>query len=263
MPDTVHPIPDQFGAKIGPAELQALREQVKRDPRAFWLEQAKRLDWVKFPAKAGDWSFDEADFHIDWYADGQLNLSVNCLDRHLERNGDRTAIIFEADEPGEGHTVTYRQLYEETCRFANLLKSRGVRRGDRVMIYLPMIPEAAAAMLACARIGAIHSVVFGGFSPESLHGRIVDCDACCVITADEGVRGGKRIPLKANVDAALQGRDVSTVIVVTRTGAAVPMKDGRDILYPDVRDQLGTDCDPEPMNAEDPLFILYTSVSTG
>ena len=173
------------------------------------------------------------------------------------------AIIFEADEPGQGHNWTYRQLYEETCRFANLLKQRGINRGDRVMIYMPMIPEAAAAMLACARIGAIHSVVFGGFSPESLHGRIVDCDASCVITADEGVRGGKTIPLKRNVDTALEHRDVATVIVVTRTGADVPMKPGRDIRYSEARDGLATDCEPAIMNAEDPLFILYTSGSTG
>ena len=206
---------------------------------------------------------DEDDFHIEWYADGKLNLSVNCLDRHLEKHGDRTAIIFEADEPGEGRSLTYRELYEETCRFANLLKQRGIRRGHRVMIYMPMIPEAAAAMLACARIGAIHSVIFGGFSPESVAGRIADCDACAVITADEGVRGGKVIPLKRNVDAALEHRDVEHVIVVTRTGADVPMKEGRDVSYSAVRDTLPTECEPEVMNAEDPLFILYTSGSTG
>jgi acetyl-CoA synthetase len=263
MPDTVHPVPENFHAKIGPAELQAMRDHVARDPDGFWLEQAKRLQWSRFPTEAGNWSFDEKDFHIRWYADGELNLSVSCLDRHLETNGDRTALIFEADEPGEGHTLTYRELYEETCRFANLLKSRGIGRGDRVMIYMPMIPEAAAAMLACARIGAIHSVIFGGFSPESVAGRIADCDAACVITADEGVRGGKKIPLKANVDTALDQRDVPTVIVVTRTGAGVPMKAGRDIRYSDVRDGLSTDCEPEVMNAEDPLFILYTSGSTG
>jgi len=263
MPDTVHPVPENFPAKIGPDELQAMRDHVARDPNGFWLEQAKRLQWSKFPTEAGEWSFDEEDFHIRWYADGELNLSVSCLDRHLDKSADRTALIFEADEPGEGHRLTYRQLYEETCRFANLLKSRGIGRGDRVMIYMPMIPEAAAAMLACARIGAIHSVIFGGFSPESVAGRIADCDAACVITADEGVRGGKRIPLKANVDTALEQRDVPTVIVVTRTGAGVPMKAGRDIRYSDVRDGLATDCEPEVMKAEDPLFILYTSGSTG
>ena len=263
MSEVVHPVPEGFNARIGAEELLDLRERAERDPDGFWLDQARRLDWFKFPTQAGDWSFDEDDFHIQWYADGELNLSVNCLDRHLEKDGDRTALIFEADEPGQGRGWTYRELFEETCRFANLLKSRGIGRGHRVMIYMPMIPEAAAAMLACTRIGAIHSVVFGGFSPESLHGRIVDCDACCVITADEGVRGGKPIPLKRNVDKALLERDVETVIVVSRTGADVPMKEGRDIAYSTVRDGLSTQCEPERMKAEDPLFILYTSGSTG
>jgi acetyl-CoA synthetase len=263
MAETVHPVPSDFNARIGPTELAELHDLADSNPDRFWLDRARQLTWNKFPTKAGDWSFNEDDFHINWYADGELNLSVNCLDRHLAEHGDRTALVFEADEPGHGHSLTYRQLYEETCRLANLLKERGVGWGDRVMIYMPMIPEAAAAMLACARIGAIHSVVFGGFSPESLHGRIVDCDACAVITADEGVRGGKKIPLKRNVDTALEQRDVPTVIVVTRTGADVPMKDGRDVRYSDVRDRLSTKCNPEIMNAEDPLFILYTSGSTG
>ena len=259
----VYPVPEGFDARIGPDKLAALHRQADSDPGPFWLEQAKRLTWSKFATEAGDWSYDEDKFHIRWFADGELNLSVNCLDRHLAEHGADVALIFEADEPGEGREVTYRELYEETCRFANLLKQRGIKRGDRVMIYMPMIPEAAAAMLACARIGAIHSVVFGGFSPESLHGRIVDCHACAVITADEGIRGGKHIPLKRNVDAALEQRDVPTVIVVRRTGAAVPMKPGRDVAYSDIRDSLATDCEPEIMNAEDPLFILYTSGSTG
>jgi acetyl-CoA synthetase len=263
MAEAVYPVPEDFDARIGPAELAELCRFAESDPDAFWLEQARRLTWSEFPARAGDWSFDREDFHVAWYADGKLNLSVNCLDRHLADHGQRTALIFEADEPGEGRTITYRELYEETCRFANLLKERGIGRGDRVMIYMPMIPEAAAAMLACARIGAIHSVVFGGFSPESLAGRIADCGASAVITADEGVRGGKRIPLKRNVDIALAEGDVATVIVVTRTGADVPMKEGRDVRYADVRDGLATDCEPEAMNAEDPLFILYTSGSTG
>ena len=236
---------------------------LKSDPQRHWLDQARRLDWYREPTEAGDWSYHKEDFHIRWFADGKLNLSVNCLDRHLAEHGDRTAIIFEADEPGAGRTITYRELYDETCRFANLLKERGIERGDRVMIYMPMIPEAAAAMLACARIGAVHSVIFGGFSPESVAGRIADCDACAVITADEGVRGGKVIPLKRNVDAALEHRDVATVIVVRRTGADVPMKDGRDVDYSAVRESLGTTCEPEVMDAEDPLFILYTSGSTG
>jgi len=263
MSEAVHPVPEGFGARMGPDELAELRDFAERDPHGFWLEQAQRLDWVKFPDESGDWAFDEENFHIRWYGDGSLNLCVNCLDRHLDKDAERIAILFEADEPGEGRAITYRELYEETCRFANLLKSRGVGRGERVMIYMPMIPEAAAAMLACARIGAIHSVVFGGFSPDSLAGRIADCDASCVITADEGVRGGKIIPLKSNVDEALLQRDVATVIVVTRTGARVPMKEGRDVSWSEVRDGLATTCEPEVMYAEDPLFILYTSGSTG
>jgi acetyl-CoA synthetase len=259
----VYPVPEGFDARIGPQELADLSQLAENDPDRFWLDQARRLTWDKFPTKAGDWSYDKADFHIRWYEDGQLNLSVNCLDRHLDEHGDRTALIFEPDEPGQGHAWTYRELYEETCRFANLLKQRGIGRGDRVMIYMPMIPEAAAAMLACARIGAVHSVVFGGFSPDSLAGRIADCGAVAVITADEGRRGGKHIPLKRNVDAALEEADVPTVIVVTRTGADVPIKDGRDVRYAEVRDSLATECEPEIMNAEDPLFILYTSGSTG
>jgi len=263
MSETVHPVPEDFNGRFGPAEVEALYALADSDPERFWMEQAKRLDWQQFPQLTGDWSFDERDFHVRWYADGKLNLSVNCLDRHLEMHADRTAIIFEADEPGEGRSLTYRELYEETCRFANLLKARGIKRGDRVMIYMPMIPEAAAAMLACARIGVIHSVIFGGFSPESVAGRVADCDACAVITADEGVRGGKVIPLKHNVDQALEHRDVATVIVVTRTGADVPMKEGRDVRYSALRETLSTTCEPEVMDAEDPLFILYTSGSTG
>ncbi|HVL29293.1 MAG TPA: AMP-binding protein, partial [Sphingomicrobium sp.] len=177
----VHPVPDTYQARYGPAELAALHERFEQDPDGFWLDLARRLDWHRFPTQAGDWSFDQADFRIRWYADGQLNLSVNCLDRQLSARGDKTALIFEADQPGEGRALTYRQLYEETCRFANLLKSYDVGRGDRVMIYMPMIPEAAAAMLACARIGAVHSVVFAGFSAESLRDRIVDADCRVVL----------------------------------------------------------------------------------
>jgi acetyl-CoA synthetase len=263
MADAVYPVPEGFDARIGPDELAGIHALANSDPDRFWLDQARRLTWSNFPTEAGDWSFDEANFGIRWYADGELNLSVNCLDRHLPEHANRVALIFEADEPGEGREITYRELYEETCRFANLLKQRGIKRGDRVMIYMPMIPEAAAAMLACARIGAVHSVVFGGFSPESLAGRVADCGASAVITADEGVRGGKKIPLKRNVDTALEEGDVETVIVVTRTGGDVPMKHGRDIPYSAVRDSLPADCEPEVMNAEDPLFILYTSGSTG
>ena len=263
MSQAVVAVPEGFDARIGPAELAALHAAHAADPDAFWLALAKRIDWIDEPTAAGDWSFDEADFRINWFADGKLNLSANCLDRHLADKGNKIALVFEADEPGEGRPLTYRELYEETCRLANALKSRGVKRGDRVMIYLPMIPEAAAAMLACARIGAVHSVVFGGFSPESLAGRIADCGAVAVITADEGRRGGKSIPLKANVDTALQSSPVDTVIVIIRTGAAVPMDEGRDLDWSALRETFAPDCPPEPMNAEDPLFILYTSGSTG
>jgi acetyl-CoA synthetase len=256
-------IPKTYQAKYGATDIEALYAQAENDPDGFWLGLAGRLDWYRFPTEAGDWCFEKDNFHIRWYGDGQLNLSVNCLDRQLASRGDKTALIFEADEPGEGRALTYQQIYEETCRFANLLKSYGIGRGDRVMIYMPMIPEAAAAMLACARIGAVHSVCFGGFSPESLAGRIKDCGAKAVVTADEGVRGGKTIPLKANVDKALDMQPVETVIVITRTGNDVPMREGRDVLYSAVREALATTCEPEVMEAEDPLFILYTSGSTG
>ena len=263
MSEAVVPVPAGFGTRIGPAELAALHFAFAADPDAFWLAMAKRLDWVREPTRAGDWSFAADDFHIRWYEDGQINLSVNCLDRHLADKADKIALIFEADEPGEGRPLTYREMYEETCKFANALKSRGIKRGDRVMIYMPMIPEAAAAMLACARIGAVHSVCFGGFSPESLADRIRDCGAIAVITADEGRRGGKSIPLKANVDKALAINPVDTVIVVARTGADVPMAKDRDLAWATLRDTLPADCPPESVNAEDPLFILYTSGSTG
>jgi acetyl-CoA synthetase len=241
--------------------LKWYAESVK-SPDKFWARHGKRLDWFKPYKKVKNTSF-AGKVSIKWFEDGQLNVSYNCIDRHLKKRGNQTAIIWEGDNPYDDKRITYNELHANVCRFANVLKKHGVRKGDRVTIYMPMIVEAAAAMLACARIGAIHSVVFGGFSPESLAGRIADCDACAVITADEGVRGGKRIPLKRNVDEALEPRDVPTVIVVTRTGAEVPMKDGRDVRYSDVRDRLSIDCNPEIMKAEDPLFILYTSGSTG
>ena len=244
--------------------LRQMHHDIARDQDAFWLGQARRLDWDRFPTRANDSSFDAADFGIRWFADGELNLSFNCIDRHLEERGDQTAIVFEGDEPGEGRTLTFRELYGEVCRFANGLKSRGVDRGDRVILYMPMIPEAAIAMLACARIGAVHSVVFGGFSPDSLADRIIDCGAKIVITANEGVRGGKSIPLKGNVDTACRkAGGVETVLIVRRTDARVDLEAGRDVWWHELRETVDADCPPERMNAEDPLFILYTSGSTG
>jgi acetyl-CoA synthetase len=238
--------------------------EVAADPDSYWLREAQRLDWLTSPAQAGDWSFDEADFRIRWFGDGTLNVSANCLDRHLATRGDQPAILWEGDDPCERRTITYRELHADVCRFANVLKMHGVRKGARVTLYMPMVPEAAVAMLACTRIGAIHSVVFGGFSPDSLANRIQDCDSAIVITADEGMRGGKPIPLKANVDAALaKVAGVRSVIVVRRTGAAVAMAEGRDIWWHDAIADAEPECAPEPMNAEDPLFILYTSGSTG
>jgi acetyl-CoA synthetase len=266
MTETIHPVPADFAAsaRIGRAELDRLRSEVASDPEAFWRREAQRLDWMTAPTIIKRTSFAEADFGIRWFEDGVLNLSVNCVDRHLAARGDQPAIVFEGDEPGEGRTLTYRDLHGEMCRFANVLKAQGVTKGDRVTLYMPMIPEAAIAMLACARIGAIHSIVFGGFSPDSLAGRIQDCDSSLVVTADEGCRGGKRIPLKANVDAALATcPSVRKVIVVRRTGAEVSMLAGRDIAYDEACAAVADDCPPEPMNAEDPLFILYTSGSTG
>ena len=266
MNAAVYPVPAHFaaGARITAAEYEHLTAEAQGNPDAFWARELHRLDWMRVPTRMDESSFDEADFGIKWFADGTLNLTVNCIDRHLATKGDQTAIVFEGDEPGEGRTITYAELHEEVCRFANVLKNHGVAKGDRVTIYMPMIPEAAFAMLACARIGAIHSVVFGGFSPDSLAGRIQDCDSTLVVTADEGSRGGKRIPLKANVDVALlQCPGVRDVLVIARTGANVPMKAGRDHIYEAARDAASPVCPPEPMNAEDPLFILYTSGSTG
>lgn len=266
MSEAIHPVSAEFAAqaRIQRADYDRLYADATHDADSFWRRELKRLDWMAEPTSIKDVSFNQEDFRIRWFADGVLNLSVNCIDRHLPHRADQIAIVFEGDEPGEGRSVTYRELHEEVCRLANILKSRGVRKGDRVTIYMPMIPEAAFAMLACARIGAIHSIVFGGFSPDSLAGRIQDCDSSIVITADEGVRGGRRIPLKANVDAALQScSGVHTVLVVRRTGANVPMQDGRDVVYEEARAVADSDCVPEPINAEDPLFILYTSGSTG
>ena len=262
----VIPVPEEWAkrAYVDDVGYRAMQAAALADPEAFWGKHGLRLDWIKPYTKVKDTSFKEADFRIRWYEDGVLNVSANCIDRHLEKRGDQIAIIWEGDDPEQSRTITYRELHAEVCRFANVLKANGVRKGDRVTVYMPMIPETAFAMLACTRIGAIHSVVFGGFSPESLANRINDCDSKLVITADEGVRGGKIIPLKTNVDAALEHADgVQRVIVVTRTGAGVPMQDGRDIVYEDAAAEASADCAPEPMGAEDPMFILYTSGSTG
>jgi acetyl-CoA synthetase len=266
MSDQIFPVPQAFAeaALINAAQYEAMYAASLADPDAFWREHGQRLDWIKPYSKVKETSFHEADFGIRWFGDGVLNVSANCIDRHLADKADQPAIIWEGDDPSESKTITYRELARKVSRMANLFKTLGVHKGDRVTIYLPMIPEAAYAMLACARIGAIHSVVFGGFSPESLANRIQDCDSKLVITADEGLRGGKKVPLKANVDAAVSYcPSVETVVVVTRTGGAVAMQDGRDVRYETALDTVSDVCPPEPMGAEDPLFILYTSGSTG
>jgi acetyl-CoA synthetase len=264
----VYPVDPAFAAKahLRKADYERQYAESIKDPEGFWARIGERLAWSKKPSKIRDVSFDPKDLHIRWYEDGLLNVSANCLDRHLATRGDKTAIIFEGDDPNESRRISYRELHAEVCKFANTLKHLGVTKGDRVAIYMPMIPEAAVAMLACARIGAIHSVVFGGFSPDSLAGRVADSTAKVIVTADEGVRGGKKIPLKANVDAALERpgtNSVETVVVVRRTGSAVPMQSPRDRYYHVLMDGQSADCPPEPVEAEHPLFILYTSGSTG
>ena len=262
MTEQVVPVP-AYWADRAHGDPAADYAQSLGDSASFWRKNVARLDWLQTPTTFDESSFDEASFAVRWFADGVLNVSTNCIDRHVATRGDETAIIWEPDEPSEeARHFTYKQLLAEVCRFANVLKSAGTKKGDRVTIYLPMIPEAAFAMLACARIGAIHSVVFGGFSPDALAGRITDCDSSIVVTADEGRRGGKRVPLKANVDAAAAiAGCLKKVIVVKATGGDVTMNPDRDFWYHEA--DVASDCLPEPMNAEDPLFILYTSGSTG
>ncbi|MEC7512183.1 MAG: acetate--CoA ligase [Pseudomonadota bacterium] len=263
--DLVFDVPENVKADalVDEAKYHEMYAESLRDPEAFWGEHGKRLDWTRPYTKVKNTLYSKENVSIKWYEDGTLNACVNCVDRHVDARGDDIAIIWEGDEPDQTAKITYRQLHEEVCRFANVLKQQGVGKGDRVTIYMPMIPEAAFAMLACARVGAIHSVVFGGFSPDALAGRIQDCDSCCVITADEGIRGGRKIPLKANTDAALeQCPGVSSVVVVARAQGDVNMVAGRDIWYHEVKDTVDAECPAEEMSAEDPLFILYTSGST-
>jgi acetyl-CoA synthetase len=265
----IHTVPESFkqSALIDKTEYYLNYTETTENNETFWAETAKRLDWTRFPTLIKDVSFDRSDLHIRWFEDGVLNACYNCVDRHLEDRGDQTAIIWEGDDPARDEHISYRQLYQRVCRMANVLKKMGASKGDRITIYMPMIPEAAIAMLACARIGAVHSVVFGGFSPDALAGRIVDCDSKIVITADQGLRGGKKIPLKNNVDAACTKDGVmdclQSVLVVRNTGGDIAWTPGRDYWYHEEFATVGDDCPLEDMNAEDPLFILYTSGSTG
>ncbi|MGH8758893.1 MAG: AMP-binding protein, partial [Burkholderiales bacterium] len=253
----VFPVPDEWKwrAWMDEPSYHDAYERSLRNPHAFWAGQAKSLEWLTAPTKTRDVSFEPGEIPIRWFEDGVLNASVNCLDRHLD-DGSRTAIIWEGDDPSESRTISYAELHAEVCRLANGLHSLGVGKGDRVTIYLPMVPEVAVAMLACARIGAIHSVVFAGFSSESLAGRIQDCESRVLITADEGVRGGRRLPMKANADEALKRcPSVSTCVVLRRTGGKVGWTEGRDLWYDELVKRQAVSCKPEAMGAEDPLFI--------
>ncbi|MGD9297065.1 MAG: acetate--CoA ligase [Chromatiales bacterium] len=262
-----YPVPAEFAAQanVTAEQYEAMYAQSVEDPETFWGEQAEQyLTWFRKWDTVLDWSFDEDDLHINWFKGGTLNVSYNCLDRHLETRGDQVAIIWEGDNPEEDRKITYRELHAEVCKFANVLKERGVRKGDRVSLYLPMIPEAAVAMLACTRIGAIHSIVFGGFSPDALASRIQDSDCQVVITSDQSMRGGKKVPLKANADKAMDScPNVHTCVVVQRGGDPVEWKEGRDVWYHEAVSAAAAECEPEEMEADDPLFILYTSGSTG
>jgi acetyl-CoA synthetase len=266
MSDKVYSVPAEWASRafIDNEKYLQMYKRSLEDPNGFWGEVGKRIDWIKPYTRVKNTSYDPKNVSIKWYEDGTLNVCANCVDRHLKNRADQVAIIWEGDDPTMDEKITYRQLHERVCKFANVLKRNGVKKGDRVTIYLPMIPEAAYAMLACARIGAVHSVVFGGFSPESLAGRIEDCKSNVVITADEGLRGGRKVPLKANTDAAIaKVGGVDHVIVVRRTGAAVDMEPGRDVWYHEAAEMVTSECPCTEMNAEDPLFILYTSGSTG
>ena len=266
MSDKVYNVPAEWTSRafIDNEKYQAMYKRSVEDPNGFWGETGKRIDWIKPYTKVKNTSYAPDNVSIKWYEDGTLNVSANCIDRHLKTRGDQVAIIWEGDDPTHDEKITYRQLHERVCKLANVLKANGVKKGDRVTIYLPMIPEAAYAMLACARIGAVHSVVFGGFSPDSLAGRIVDADSKFIITADEGVRGGRPIPLKKNTDAALEKcKGDEKVLVVRRTGGPVPWTGGRDVWLHEELVKVDANCAPVEMGAEDPLFILYTSGSTG
>jgi len=266
MSAKVYEVPKEWASRafVDDAKYKALYARSIKDPEGFWAEQAKRIDWIKPFTKVKNTTFGPGAVSIKWYEDGATNVAVNCIDRHLSKRGDQTAILWEGDDPKESKSISYRQLHDAVCRLANVLKSHGVKKGDRVTIYMPMIPEAAYAMLACARIGAVHSIVFGGFSPDSLAGRISGAQSAVVITADEGLRGGRKSPMKANVDdAAEKAGGVKTVLVVKRTGGAVAWDSARDVWLEDAMAKASPDCPPEPMGAEDPLFILYTSGSTG
>ena len=266
MVQSNHPVPAEWSARAH-VDAAGYAEKYRRsieEPEGFWREETDRLDWIKPWTELNKCSFDEKDFGIRWFADGTLNVSVNCVDRHLAQHADTVAIIWEGDDPSQQRKITYRELHEDVCRMANVLKAKGVKRGDRVTIYLPMIPEGAMAMLACARIGAVHTIVFGGFSPEALASRIEDCGSKLVITCDGSYRGGKMVPLKGNVDAALgQAKDVETVLVVRHAGNDIAFMPGRDVWWHEEREEVSADCPAEEMNAEDPLFLLYTSGSTG
>ncbi|MDB9869596.1 acetate--CoA ligase [Alphaproteobacteria bacterium] len=251
-------------AHVNSEQYEKMYAESINDPDVFWDTHGKRIDWIKPYKKISNISYTKEDLKIKWYEDGTLNASANCLDRHLKTKGDSTAIIWEGDNPNESKHITYNQLYEDVCKFSNVLKKAGAKKGDRITIYMPMIPEATIAMLACTRIGAIHSVVFGGFSPDALAGRIEDCDSTIIITADEGVRSGKTIPLKSNTDEAIaKAKMCKTTIVVKRTGGDINWIDGQDIWYHEEMEKASSECVPTEMNAEDPMFILYTSGSTG